>query len=294
MHALIKIDRALRSHPLTRADIWSARGRFIRWQIGSRLMRRPVILDWIAGARLIVSPGATGATGNLYCGLLEFESIGFLLHFLRPDDLFVDVGANIGAYTVLAASCVGARTLAFEPVPMAFETLQDQIALNRVSDRALAIRAAVGRVSGEIGFTAGRDTTNRCAVDAAEAEIIVPLMTLDTVAEATGARCLKIDTEGFEAEVLAGAATILSDPALQAVIVEINGSGAAYGHSDLEIDALLREQGFLPFAYDPFERALTSLASPHDTANTLYLRDVANVSERLRTAQRFEVVGQQF
>jgi hypothetical protein len=36
-------------------------------------------------------------TGNIYCGLHEFADMGFVLHFLRPGDLFVDVGANIAA-----------------------------------------------------------------------------------------------------------------------------------------------------------------------------------------------------
>ena len=54
----------------------------------------------------------TGATQNIYCGLQEFEEMAFLLHFLRKDDLPLDIGANIGSYTILAASSVGARTMA--------------------------------------------------------------------------------------------------------------------------------------------------------------------------------------
>ena len=45
--------------------------------------------------------GMTGATGNVYCGLHEFEDMALVLHALRPRDLFVDVGANVGSYTVL-------------------------------------------------------------------------------------------------------------------------------------------------------------------------------------------------
>lgn len=44
-----------------------------------------------------------GATGNVYVGLHEFESMGFVLHVLRSSSAFIDVGANVGAYTVLAA-----------------------------------------------------------------------------------------------------------------------------------------------------------------------------------------------
>ena len=48
-----------------------------------------------------------GATGNLFCGLHEIEDMGFVLHFLRSDDIFLDVGVNVGTYTVLAAGVAG-------------------------------------------------------------------------------------------------------------------------------------------------------------------------------------------
>ena len=55
-----------------------------------------------------------GATGNLYVGLHEFEEMAFLLHFLRRGDLFADVDANVGSYTILAAVAVGTEAIAFE------------------------------------------------------------------------------------------------------------------------------------------------------------------------------------
>jgi hypothetical protein len=103
------------SHPLNRGRPLSALGRFAAWQIASRL-RSEIEFELIEGAKLIVSRGMTGATGNIYCGLHEFVEMGFLLHLLRPDDLFLDVGANIGTYTILGAGVCKARTIAFEPI----------------------------------------------------------------------------------------------------------------------------------------------------------------------------------
>ncbi len=57
--------------------------------------------------------------------------MSFVLHFLRNTDLFIDVGANLGAYSILASSVSGARTIAFEPVPHTFQLLKNNIALNR-------------------------------------------------------------------------------------------------------------------------------------------------------------------
>jgi FkbM family methyltransferase len=61
--------------------------------------------------------------------------MSFLVHYLRQDDVFVDVGANIGAYTVLAAAAAGARTYAFEPSPAAVHSLRDNLALDHISGR---------------------------------------------------------------------------------------------------------------------------------------------------------------
>jgi hypothetical protein len=48
-----------------------------------------------------------GRRADVTVGLFEFEEMAFVLHALRGDELFVDVGANVGIYTVLAAGGVG-------------------------------------------------------------------------------------------------------------------------------------------------------------------------------------------
>jgi len=48
----------------------------------------------VNGSKFLVKTGETGLTGNIYTGLHEFPDMGFLLHFLRAEDLFVDIGAN--------------------------------------------------------------------------------------------------------------------------------------------------------------------------------------------------------
>lgn len=90
-------------HQLNANGRLQAIGRLLRWQIASRLLAGPIALQFVENTVLFAKRGMAGATGNWYCGLHETEEMGFVLHFLRPDDLFVDVGANIGSYTVLAA-----------------------------------------------------------------------------------------------------------------------------------------------------------------------------------------------
>jgi hypothetical protein len=62
------------NHPLNRHDRLAALSRFLRWQIGSRLLPGPIVYSWI------------GMTGNLYAGLHEFADMAYLLHVLRAGD----------------------------------------------------------------------------------------------------------------------------------------------------------------------------------------------------------------
>src|SRR6266849_8995171 len=100
------------SHPLNQSRPLAALGRFAAWQVASRVCPE-IEFEWIEGAKLIVSRGMTGATGNIYCGLHEFVEMAFLLRLLRPTDLFLDVGANLGSYKILATKVCGARAIAF-------------------------------------------------------------------------------------------------------------------------------------------------------------------------------------
>jgi hypothetical protein len=82
--------RLVRSHPLTRENNWTTFVRLLRWQLASRLLAYPVVVPWVDDCRLVIKRGMVGASGNHYFGLHEFEDMGFLLHFLREDDLWGD------------------------------------------------------------------------------------------------------------------------------------------------------------------------------------------------------------
>lgn len=236
----------------------------------------------------------TGATGNVYCGLHEFEDMAFVLHFLRPADLFVDIGANVGSYSVLAA-IAGANVISFEPVPSTFECLQDNIQLNRLGSYVDTRRQAVGASAACIHMMADRDTTNQVLLDGAVypgSTVDVQQVALDDALAGESPRMIKMDVEGFEAAVIEGGRRVLADRRLHAVIMELNGSGAAYGSQD---DALLREMvsfGFTPCQYDPLKRRLLPVpgATP-GTGNTLFVRSPADAQALLTASRTYQVQG---
>jgi hypothetical protein len=68
--------------------------RFLPWKLGSRMLCMPVIVPWVGSTSLVIETGMTGATMNFYCGLHGAADMAFVLHVLRPGDVFLDVGAN--------------------------------------------------------------------------------------------------------------------------------------------------------------------------------------------------------
>ena len=92
------------SQPLNKDARLRAVLRFFRWQIASRLIKCSIAMPFVEDTLLLATSGMAGATLNWYNGLHEPREMGFALHLLRPGDLFVDVGANVGSYTVLAGA----------------------------------------------------------------------------------------------------------------------------------------------------------------------------------------------
>jgi FkbM family methyltransferase len=291
--SIIHTVRFIAGHPLNKGTKFVAVMRFIRWQISYRIFKAPIICDFGEQSKLIIVPGMTGATQNMYCGLQEFNDMGFLLHFLREEDHFIDVGANIGSYTVLAAKEIGSVVSSFEPVPSTFKSLNDNIRINYIETLVTTYNIALGDANSLIAFTENKDTTNHAVLEKAADTIQVPIKKLDDILKVTQKCLLKIDVEGFESRVIKGMGSLLKNNYLVAIIIELNGLGSRYGYKDLEIHQEIVAAGFYAYQYDPFERTLVQLQKPGN-ANTLYIRDLGFVKERLETAKVFEILGKNF
>ncbi|PWT72759.1 MAG: FkbM family methyltransferase [Bacteroidetes bacterium] len=292
MKSAFDIMKFIWNHPLASKRRSYAIRRFFNWQISQRIFPAPVIFPFVENSVLIVEKGMTGATGNIYTGLMDFEEMSFVLHLLRENDLFADIGANIGVFSVLASVNAGANTVAIEPVPGTFSRLVRNIRANNMSEKICPRQIGVGSERGEILFSSNHDTINHVLTDW-EIKQNVPSVKVhvSTIDEIFNSECpclIKMDVEGFEWPALQGAKRTMSDSRLKAIIIEINGSGSSYGISDDEIHSFLLSQGLTPYSYEPFSRTLTSL-DKYGPTNTIYLRDPEWIEQRVSTARKFEI-----
>ncbi len=232
-----------------------------------------------------------GAIHFIWPGVYDFEEMSFIMHYLRPDDLFIDAGANIGVFTVLASGVTGARTIAFEPAPFAFQFLTRNVWLNNLSSLASARNMALGNQLGKVRFTSDLGTENHIIQGEKNVKSVeVEATTLDEQTKYLEPTVIKIDVEGFEHAVLAGAQNCLAKPSLSALIVERVGNANKFGGDEVILHKNIRNQGFIPCTYDPLKRSLFQIPD-ESFGNIIYIRDMTSANEKLRHAKPYQFIG---
>jgi len=276
------------THPFNSKNRLNGLFQYFKWQIICRLINYPIIYPYTENSKLLMWKGLSGADANFYCGLVEFDDMTLLLHFLRPDDLFIDIGANIGAYTILASGEIGSKSISIEPIPKTFKILTDNILINHLQSKVSALNIGLGSSKGLLKFTKSFDTVNHVVIDDEKDTIDVEVNTLDNIISDQNPSLIKIDVEGFETEVLNGAKKTLDNSDLKAIIIELNGSGKRYGYDENKIHQKLIELKFKPFSYDPKNRELKKISS-YGTHNTIYIRDEQFVRNRLKSSRGIKI-----
>jgi FkbM family methyltransferase len=153
-------------------------------------------------------------------GIWEPELSAFIGARLAPGDCFLDVGANIGYFSVLAARRVGetGSVIAVEPSPTVFPLLEESARLNDAGAAVRLVNAAAGSGVGSIPIYSGPSHNIGLTTTVAERgfalEGVVQSLPLDAILrpeEKAALRMIKIDVEGREPEVLRGMGRLIGD-----------------------------------------------------------------------------------
>ncbi len=143
-------------------------------------------------------------------------------------DLFLDVGANIGYYSILAAKTGAARdVIAFEPDRRNLLQLGANVLMNGLADVVRITAAAVSSQAGKVRFVPGPDrSTGQSKVDDGAADYVeVDAIRIDDLIDLEGGTVIvKMDIEGHELEAVAGMTRLISknDAVLQIECYEGN------------------------------------------------------------------------
>jgi FkbM family methyltransferase len=198
-----------------------------KWRVDTLFEKEPVTLEWIAG--------------------------------FQPGEILVDVGANVGMYTIWAARTRGARVYAFEPESLNYALLNRNIVANGLAAQVVAYCAAVSDRSGfgELHlsqFMAGGschsldeklDPFHRPSRPVyTQGCVSVSLDELVRAGKLPPPHYIKIDVDGFEPKVIRGAAETIRAGTVRSLLIEVNQT--LPDHMDM-----VRELNALGFRHDP-------------------------------------------
>ena len=180
------------------------------------------------GMKLKAYPDCVESSLAFYVRWPDRPEIEWLRTYLKQGEVVVDVGANIGLWSLLLADVVGSENiLSIEAGRVAAARLKENLSLNRIAENQ-AIEAAAGRDEKEIAFP-DFDYPNTCATTLHKIKNLrerrVRQITLDKILNENSKKIglIKIDVEGMEPEVLQGAKKILDNKKPRVVLFESFG-----------------------------------------------------------------------
>jgi FkbM family methyltransferase len=277
-------------HPRNRS--WPLRGivRFFAWQAWKKLVGRPVTVKVGDHRKFLAVPDSHFSSEVIYTGLPEWDEMNFLLRYLRPDDRFLDLGANVGFYTVLASTVIErGEIIAVEASPRNVEILQRQVAINALAN-VRVIASAVGKIDGTVRFATAQREMGSIVEDDAAGTVELPCRTLDTLlapelAAGASIALAKMDVEGCEMLILEGAPLVLERGLVRAWIFEVGDEALrVHGYSADELLETFRGTGYALFFWDETKRELHPFTGGPCPSNLIASLDAANMNQRLGLA----------
>ncbi|WP_333808689.1 FkbM family methyltransferase [Flavobacterium sp.] len=238
-------------------------------------------MTYLNGIKAKVKKG-DGIVGNYHSGLHEAADSLFLMYLLREGDSFLDIGANVGHYTLLAGLYSNCKVTAIEPIPSTFDRLVNNIKLNKWKYEPELLNIGLSNESGELVFTNQQFTTNK--VSTSGYGIKVTVKTLDEICSQYAPDFIKIDVEGYEWFVLNGGLNTLSSPNLKLILIELNESGKNFNIQDEQIIQLLKDKGFLPYVFNLETKTFAAIDFKNTKQfNTLFIKDLDFVINRIKS-----------
>ncbi len=281
--------RHIYNHPLAKKVRFKS---FFRYTLFHAIYKNDdeVKIPFLEG-KLIVKKGYGGQT-NYFTFLEDYEEMLFLIHYLKRDDVFVDVGANIGSYSILAAMTNNLKVHAFEPNKVSYQILNKNILLNKLDGKIISYQCGLGKKNSKeniIEIGALSHIINEQDIASHE----IKLRKLDDIIDT--ANLMKIDVEGYEENVLLGSKKILANSNLNAIIIEMAGYNR-FGSSDEKVHGILSDYGFNPVFYDPLTRVLNHREeySRHGKGwwNVIYVRDFDLATKKIKKSGKIKINGE--
>lgn len=263
----------IKNHPLSGKNPILGIYKYIYFNAIQTLYPKPRVYNWIENLKFYAQKGDAGIVGNIYYKLMDFEESMFLLNHLKAQDVFVDVGANLGHFSMLASGICKANVIAIEPIENTVEKLKRNLELNNLIDKVTVLNYGVGDKEAILNFTINNDVMNAVSTIQTEKTVKVQVKTLNELLKDINPAFIKIDVEGYEFHVIKGADNVLKNPLLKYLMVEFNNSGTKFNLKDEDVYNAILDYDFIPIKYNVERKEILQLKSYNTHKfNTLFIR----------------------
>jgi FkbM family methyltransferase len=225
----------------------------VRFEMACALGREAVI-PFGERSRIYARKAGDSSSRPPLARLPDWPEMAVWQAWLKPGALFVDIGANVGLYTLLAAEC-GSEVIAIEPVNATAEALRRNLKLNRVAHGVHVEEAALLNRNGTAVLD-GKDPNRQSATWSDNGD--VRATTLDEILGQRTALGVKVDVEGNERLVLEGGARALGEHRIGLMQLEWNDTSmGALGEGRGPVARLIRRAGYVLVRVDSSGRNLS-------------------------------------
>lgn len=201
--------------------------KIIIWKSYQRFIKRDVILTISVQSKLIVPVNSSYGSILIYTNQTsDYNETQLLKRILKQNDVFIDVGANIGYFTMLAASLIKTgKIIAFEPNTSLLSNIQQSLTISNIPKELYSLEAsAVGATNGYANFIIEPESElSHLSATSNTRSVKVPIVTLDKYLskhKINKVKLIKIDTEGFEPDVFKGLSKSLSNSLVDNILYE--------------------------------------------------------------------------
>lgn len=192
------------------------------YQVFKKALAKPITIRLFNGKRIRLYPDCPTSHQFFYTNIPDKKEIE-VLRTHGKGATFIDVGANIGSYSVMLGDVVD-RIIAFEPDETAYYRLRDNLHMNGL--KADIEQMALSNYRGQSQFSKSRGLPTNSLLNPHEDGVLVQVSTLDHYADKFNLPIepkylLKIDVEGEELQVLKGAKFFLQTYAIVGILIEV-------------------------------------------------------------------------
>lgn len=267
--------RTIFKHSYNKQNKFKAISRYFQYLRYKTSNNKQRILDVWDNRKIIWYNDSVQSVWLMFNYIIDWEEFNLIQNTFKCNTVFIDVGANIGYYSIWASKFnPDGKIYSFEPSEINFRHLNENISCNNLFSQIIPIQKAVAATSGHISMTANLDTLNHIVKNEPDEEnrniIKVSSISLDDFAEKEKILFidyLKIDVEGFELDVLMGSEKLLIGKKIGIIQMEINN---ALLHSGYTVDAMLdflNKYSYILCSYDVKKKELKKIEYSADREN---------------------------